>query len=260
MAELDAGLPIPPRRPTPAADRNAQPRRAARRRSLTKKAIVDAALKVLDSEGLDAMTMRRVAQELDTGAASLYAHVADKEELIQLVVERVVADMNAPGPPDPQRWQEQLIEAGRAMRAALSAHGDIARATFARIPLGPNALRTMDAIVALLRAGGLHDQVVAYAADILPLYVTAVAYEESLYSQQDVTPEQLTKYVADMREYFAALPADQFPNMKALAIPLTSGAEGDERFEFGLRVIVRGLEAMSEEYYAAADAPDTTRS
>ncbi len=205
-----------------------------------------AALKVLDAEGLDAMTMRRVAQELDTGAASLYAHVADKDELTELVVERVVSEMEVPGPPDPERWQEQVMQAGRNMRAVLASHRDVARASFARVPLGPNALHAMDAILAVLRAGGLPDQVVAYAADILPLYVTATAYEESLYSQQGVTPEEFTRYVAEMREYLAALPAEQFPNMKELAIPLTSGASGDERFEFGLEVLVRGLAAMGE--------------
>lgn len=213
---------------------------------LTKEGIVDAAVKVLDAEGLDAMTMRRVAQELDTGAASLYARVADKEELTELVVDRVIGDVEMPGPPDPERWQEQVMQAGRAMRAIMSAHRDIARATFARIPLGSNALRSMDAIVAVLRAGGLPDHVVAYASDLLPLYVTAIAYEESLYSQQDIRPEQFTQYVADMRSYFEALPADRFPNMKALAEPLTSGSP-EERFDFGLEVIVRGLAAMAGE-------------
>ncbi len=205
---------------------------------------MEAALTILDAEGLDAMTMRRVAQELDTGAASLYAHVADKEQLIELVVERVIGDMDVPGPPDPDRWQEQVMEAGRTMRTTLSAHRDIARATFARIPLGQKALRSMDAIVAVLKAGGLPDQVVGYAADLLPLYVTAIAYEESLYSQQDVTPEQFEQYVAEMRDYFEALPAAQFPHLKALAGPLTAGG-GDERFDFGLKVIVRGLAAMA---------------
>ncbi len=194
------------------------------------------------------MTMRRVAQELNTGAASLYAHVADKDELIDLVVERVVEEMEVPGPPDPERWEQQALEAARAMRAVLASHRDVARASFARVPMGPNALRSMDAIVAILRAGGLPDQVVAYAADLLPLYVSAIAYEDSLYSQQEVTPEQFRQYVEEMRNYLAALPADEFPNMKALAVQLTSGADGDERFEFGLRVLLRGLRAMSDEY------------
>jgi AcrR family transcriptional regulator len=255
---MEGRMPTPPRRPAADRDGGAQAQRQPRRRSLTKEAIVDAALKVLDEEGLDAMTMRRVAHELDTGAASLYAHVADKDQLIELVVERVIGDVELPGPPDPKHWRDQVKQLGRAMRAVMASHADIARATFARIPLGPNALRGSESLVGILTAAGLPDQVVAYAADLLPLYVMAIAYEESLYSQQDLSPEQFSAYIEQMRDYFAALPADQFPNLKALAGPLTAGSEGDERFEFGLEVLVRGLDAMRD--YAAAPAPDATRS
>ncbi len=238
-------MPTPPRRPVTVDEGGGRPVRAPRRRSLTREAIVDAALKVLDAEGLDAMTMRRVAHELDTGAASLYAYVADKDELIELVVERVIGEVELQGPPDPERWQEQVKQYARSIRAMFAAHADVARATFARIPLGQNALRGAEALVAVLKSGGLPDQVVAYAADLLPLYVGAVAYEESLFSQQDVSQEQVERYIGELHEYFAALPEDQFPTLKALAGPLTAGAT-DERFEFGLEVLVRGLEAMGK--------------
>jgi AcrR family transcriptional regulator len=237
-------LPPPPRRPS-AQREETRARRAPRRRTLTDDAIVEAALKVLDTEGLDAMTMRRVAQELHTGAASLYLHFADKEELIGAVMERVIGELPAPPSPDPERWREQLKESARAIRATLAAHGDIARAVFARIPLGENALRGMDAVIGILRAGGLPDQVVAYAADLLPLYVTAVAYEESLYSHQGVSPEAFADFASQMREYFAALPAERFPNLRDLADPLTAASAGDERFEFGLEVLIRGLASLA---------------
>jgi AcrR family transcriptional regulator len=237
-------LPTPPRRP--AGDRQrSRKTRAPRRPSLTKAAIVDAAMKVLDADGLDAVTMRRVAQELDTGAASLYAHVADKEELITLLMERVIGEVPVPEPDGEIEWQEHAKQYGRAVRATLAAHNDIARAAFARIPLGPNALRGAEMMMGVLRSSGLPDQVVAFAADLMPLYVTAVAYEESLYSQQEVSAEDMAAYAAQMRDYFAALPAEEFPNLTALAGPLTAAPTGDERFEFGLEVLVRGLAAMA---------------
>jgi hypothetical protein len=93
-----------------------------------------------------------------------------------------------------------------------------------------------------MRAGGLSDKVIAFACDLLPLYVTAVCYEESLYANE-VTPAQMEAYVTEMRTYFASLPADRFPNIVALAGPLTEGA-GDDRFEFGLEVLVRGIAAI----------------
>jgi AcrR family transcriptional regulator len=212
---------------------------------LTTEAIVDAALRVVDAEGYDALTMRRVAQELGTGGASLYAHVENKEALIGLVMDRVISEVEMPWPPEPERWQEQVKEALRRMRAAYRAHRDIARGGLARIPTGAHAMFGMERFLAVMRAGGLPDQVVAYAGDLLSLYVTAIAYEESLHEAGGMTEAGFREFIAELRQYFESLPADRFPTTVALAAALTAG-EGDERFEFGLEVLVRGLEAMRE--------------
>lgn len=222
------------------------PERERRRRALTVEAIVEAALRVVDSEGFDALTMRRVAQELGTGGASLYAHVDGKETLIALVMDRVIGEVEVPWPPDPAHWVEQVTEGVRRMRAAFARHRDIARGAMARIPTGPNALASMDRMLGLMRASGLPDQIIAYAADLLPLYLTAVAYEESLYQSRGFTEEKMAGFVEELRRYFASLPVDRFPNMVALAGPLTAG-DGDERFEFGVQVLLRGLMAMGDD-------------
>lgn len=239
MSSID--LPPAPRLASRAAPAR---RRTPRERTLSRAAITTAALRIVDAEGLDAMTMRRVAEELGTGAASLYAHVASKEELIELVVDRAIGEVEIPEEADAEHWQEQLKQGLRAIRSMFLAHGDLARAAFARIPLGENALRGMDRMVAMMRAGGLPEQVVAYAADLLPLYVSAVAYEESLYARENVTPEEIRRFVAELRVYFESLPPGRFPNLVALAGPMTAGVE--ERFEFGLEVLVRGLAAMAD--------------
>jgi AcrR family transcriptional regulator len=250
----EAGAPRPPRSdempPAPrlrgAAAEPERPTRIPRRRSLSKQAIVDAAVRVLDAEGLDALTMRRVGQELDTGGASLYAHIANKEELLELVVDRVIGELELPGAPDGEHWQEQVKEVVRSMRAVLGGHRDVARACLARIPLGPNALRGSEALIGVMRAGRLPDQVIAYACDLLPLFATATAYEESLYPTIGVDYDQVMQYIGEVRDYFAALPVDRFPNVASLASALTAGAGGDERFEFGLDVMVRGLASFGE--------------
>jgi AcrR family transcriptional regulator len=218
-------------------------RRAPRERQLTREAIVDAALRIVDEEGLDALTMRTVAHALRTGAASLYAHVGSKEELIELLIERVIGEVELRGEPDPARWQDQLKESGRAIRAVWSRHRDLARASFARVPLGENALRGSEWMIGVMRAGGLSDRVIGLGCDLLALYVGAIAYEESLYEFQDAAAEDVSAFVENLRRYFSSLPPERFPNLVALAGPLTS-ADGDERFEFGLEVLVRGLAAM----------------
>jgi AcrR family transcriptional regulator len=226
--------PEPPwRRPT---------RRARARVPLDRDTIVTAALAVLDREGLDGLTMRRVAEELGTGAGALYWHVANKEELLHLLIDRVVSELELPDP-DPSRWEEQLKELGRAMRRLLKSHRDIARVTLGRVPMGPNLVRVIEWQLALLRGAGLPDATAALTGDLLALYVGAFVYEESLpitsSPEDDTSPVEM---IVMIRDYFASLPPDRFPHTVGLADELTR-ADRDERFEFGLDVIVRGLGA-----------------
>ena len=217
--------------------------KAPARKPLSREAITDAALRIVDAEGLDGLSMRRLAEELATGPASLYAHVSGKPELLQLLIDRVAGEIEAPEP-DPDRWQEQLKDYARAFRAALTAHRDLAGASLANIPTGPNALRSIDGLLGILRVAGLPPRIVAFAADLLPQYLTIDAYEGSLFAQR---MEREPEYFAALKEYFEALPADRFPHVAALVDELMAEAEGDVRFEFGLDVIVRGLATFADQ-------------
>lgn len=208
------------------------------RQPLSQDAILDAAMRVLAAEGLDAVSMRRVAQELNTGPASLYAHVADKDELLELMLDRAMAGIQVPAA-DPARWQDQLKDLLRAGRDAMVAHRDIARVAQAVIPTRPNGLRMAEGMLAILRAGGLPDQVSAWAIDCLALYVTADAVESALHAGRHTSQGG---FVDELRAFYASLPPDRFPNLIAMVGPLTAG-EGDQRFEFGLDIFVRGLAA-----------------
>jgi len=247
----DAELPAPPRRPSRDATRGG---RVARRRTLSPQAITDAALAIVDREGLDALTMRTLAKSLGTGPASLYAHVASKDELLEMLMERVLAEIRLPEAPDPEHWFEQLLAIGRDIRRVWSAHRDLARASFARIPLGPNALRVSESMLGMMRAGGLSDRAIGLGTDLFALYVGAVAYEESLQTFDQWTPEQVAEYVGDLRRYFESLPAGRFPNLIALAGAMTE-AGGEERFEFGLEILIRGLIAVSADEAGAELSP-----
>src|SRR5439155_16092864 len=106
---------------------------------LNRERIVDTALRVMVDQGYEAVSMRKVAQELRTGPASLYAHVANKKELDQLLVDRAAQEMKLPSPPDPARWQEQLKEAMREMLRAMRTMPGVARAAIGAVPLGEAA-------------------------------------------------------------------------------------------------------------------------
>jgi AcrR family transcriptional regulator len=211
-----------------------------KREPLTRDRIVRAAMAVVDSDGLDALSMRRVAADLGTGAASLYAHVANKEELLQLLVNLATCGTPIPDP-DPARWQEQIKDVVRGIRSGLGAHRDLARACLGRIPTGAEAMVSVERILAILVAAGLPRQVIAYSVDILALYATATAYEESVYLAREAG--DVEGYLEDVTSYFRGLPPDQFPHTAGLAAELTR-CEGDERFEFGLDALVRGIAAM----------------
>jgi hypothetical protein len=126
----------------------------------------------------------------------------------------------------------------RSARRLLSERRDAAQLSLGRIPAGPNSLPVMERNLAVAVASGLPPRVVALASDLFALYVGAFAYEASL-RVPGASPDQL-------REYFRSLPAERFPNLVALADDLTAGDE-EERFEFALELMVRGLEAMGEE-------------
>jgi AcrR family transcriptional regulator len=208
------------------------------KRPLTRELIVDAALALLERDGLQGLSMRRLAQELGTGAASLYWHVGDKEELLGLLLDRIVGDQPVPEP-DPKHWQGTVKELARATRRHLSRRRDAAQLSLGRVPTGPHSLPVLERNLAVLAASGLPPQVIAYAADMFALYVGAFAYEESLRFEGQATPEQIG-------EYFRSLPPDQFPTLNRLAGELVAG-DLDARFEFAIELLVRGLEAMSGE-------------
>jgi AcrR family transcriptional regulator len=211
---------------------------------LTRQAIVEAALRVLDRDGMDALSMRKVGEELGTGAASLYWHVRNKEELLQLVFEAVSEEAALP-PPDPARWQAQLREVAREMRRTMQRHRDVARISLGRIPAGPTLARTSEWLFELLQPVGIPDQVIAYLGDLMGLYVGAFAFEESLGvaspTGEDLPPDEIVQM---FRDYVASLPDDRFPRTKA-AVDLLFGSGDDDRFAFGVDVLIRGLETYA---------------
>ncbi|GII54768.1 transcriptional regulator [Planotetraspora thailandica] len=223
-------------------------RKAPARQPLSQDQIVDVGLRILDAEGLEALSMRRIAQELGTGPASLYAHVANKEELLELLFERVMGEIEVPTA-DGERWLEQLDEVVWAMHRVLHTHADVARVPLANIPMGPNALRVCEGLLSIMLAGGLPPQVAAWAIDRLYLYVMSDAYEGSLYlakqraSGKDVDTF-LKEFFGPLRDYYLSLPPERFPAVTGNIDALMTGS-GEERFAFGLELFLRGLKTYT---------------
>ncbi|MEV0583296.1 TetR/AcrR family transcriptional regulator [Nonomuraea sp. NPDC050310] len=228
----------------------APPWRTARkqpRRQLSQELIVETGLRILDDEGLEAVSMRRVAQELNTGPASLYAHVANKEELLELMYEQVIGEIELPAPDDPRPWQEQIREIVRNSQRTLARHGSIAATVMAGVPTGPNSMRMAERMLGVMLGGGIPKRVATMAMDRLAMYITADVYESSLYQSMwrasgKEREQFVTDYFGQIREYFLSLPPERFPHLSASVEEMLEG-DGDERFEFGLDLIIAGIEA-----------------
>jgi AcrR family transcriptional regulator len=208
--------------------------------ALSREAIVDAALAIAHDEGVEALTMRRLAQSLDTGPASLYVYVANRQELHDLLFDAAVGTIDTE-PVDPERWREQLKAlVRRIVKLMVEDYPGLAGLAIARIPTGDNALRVTDSMLALLKAGGASDQAAAYAGDFVNLYATAIAYEQTVYNRASADPDHQQQEVEALAERFRTLDAERFPTLAALGPALTRG-DGEERFELGLDVIINGL-------------------
>lgn len=216
-------------------------RPVAQRRALSQDLIVDTALELLGKGSLDTVSMRRVAQALGTGPASLYAHVSNKEELHELMLDRLLGRLPRPEP-DPDSWTEQLLEMARAQLKMLTAYPGIARVGLETVvPAGPNALAYGEAVLAVLRAGGVPDRIAVFAFDTLSLWCSAFAYEISAVRTGEVDEETIATRSREIGAYMAARPT-QFPNLLGVG-RILSEATAEERFEFAMDVFLAGLVA-----------------
>jgi AcrR family transcriptional regulator len=211
---------------------------------LSADAIIDAALAVCREETLEAVTMRRVAAELDTGAASLYVYVRNREELLGAMFGRVIG-MVPVVTPDPARWREQIYDLLRALREGLEGHPGLAGALSGEPPTGANAMGGLENLLGLLLAGGIAAQDAAWACDILGLIVTATAAEADVRRAAGHTAGAYRDdTVAQIGAAFAGLPPERYPLIVAHASELVAGNVGD-RFRFAIETFLDGLAARS---------------
>ncbi|GAA4670708.1 TetR/AcrR family transcriptional regulator [Amycolatopsis dongchuanensis] len=210
-----------------------------RKQPITVDAIIDTAFGIVAREGYGALTMRRVATALETGPSSLYAHVVNKEDLDELLIGRLCAEITLPEP-DPARWREQLVDVCAQLRDQYLRYPGISQAAFAAAPSNLDTLRVSEGMLGIVLAGGVEPQVAAWAIDSLMLYVNAYSLEVSLVNTRiDRSDDTWVVSREELLRRFAALP-DTFPHTKRHAAELTAGT-GHDRFDFTLNLMLDGL-------------------
>lgn len=205
------------------------------------------ALRLVDVEGLDALTMRRLGRELGVEAMSVYHHVPGKEALLGGIVELIVLEIEVADATDGS-WQETSRRTLRSYRKAALAHPH-AFPLFTTRPLNTQgALRRMDATFGVLRAAGFDDRGVIAAFRLGAGFVRGFALEEinarALGRQPPSAEGRVPGDLAD----------EDFPNLSALAASLAS-ADADELFEIGVEAIIAGMQARLDGLSNADPAP-----
>lgn len=186
--------------------------------------------------------MRRVAEELGTGPASLYAYVAGKDELLELVFDELAGQVTIPQP-DSGRWRDQVHQVLSDFRQVLIDHRGAALSGLGRIPTTPKMLGATDALAAILRAGGLPDRIVALGLDQLLLFVCADAFEDGILESTGMTSDEIGLYYHDVHAFYTHLPADRYPTLAQVGPDMVD--LDVDRFGFGLDVLLAGLTAMA---------------
>ena len=203
--------------------------------ALTRQGIIDVALTILRDEGLDKVTMRRVAEALDTGPASLYVYVRNTADLHAQILDALLLEVIEPFTTE-GTWRDQLKHTLMRYTLVLFQYPEIARMTLITHPSGPNYLALIEHILALLQEGGIPDREAAWAVDLLLLYATANAAEHSTRKSSSQAADE----DAILTSVIATADVNTYPNVARLGDELLSGG-GPDRFLWSLDVFLTGV-------------------
>jgi TetR/AcrR family transcriptional regulator, tetracycline repressor protein len=213
-------------------------RGAGQRAGLSRGPVLEAARRIADEEGVDRLTMRRLAAELGVMPNALYTYFPHKEALLDALLDDLLAGVEA-GDPAEGDWRDGLVRVMDSTRRLLLAHPQLASAFIARPGLGPNAVRLGEISLELLGRGGLEGQRAVEALRVLLVYSLGFAA-----FQARRLPEDDRTRSARAEAAFASLPEDRFPEMRRVARNLASPST-DRQFHTGLRWLLDGIAAQS---------------
>lgn len=206
---------------------------------LSKRRVVLEAVRLADSEGVDKLSMRRLASVLGAGAMSLYHYVASKEELLDAMIDIVFVEIELP--PEDADWQSAMRRRAVSARQVLARHPWAIGLMDSRTSPGPANLRHHEAVTACLRRAGFSVLLATHANWLLDSLVYGYAMQEA------TLPFDTADELADMAEdvYLPQLPPDEFPYLNESAAALVAaGYDPAEEFIFGLDLALAALEPL----------------
>ena len=204
---------------------------------LTKDRVLWAAVAVADESGIESLTMRKLAEHLDVKPMSLYYHVANKEEILDGIVDIVFGDIWLPR--IGAEWKLAMRDRAISVRHILGDHPWATSLMQSRVNPGPALLRHHDSVIGCLRQGGFSVAMAAHAFSVMDAYIYGFALQEKTLPFE--TPEEIA-VIAEM--ILQQMPADEYPYLAELTVDhiLQPGYNYSDEFEFGLDLVLDGLE------------------
>jgi len=209
---------------------------AAPRTPLTRQRVLRAAVALADRGGVGALSMRKLAQELGVEAMSLYHHVANKDDILDGIVDVVFGEIELPT--GEAGWEAAMRRRSVSAREALRRHPWATGLMESRRTPGPANIRHHDAVLGVLRNAGFPVELAAHAYSLLDSYIYGFALQEA--SLPFHTPEETAEVAQEIMSVF---PADDYPHLAEIATEhvLQPGYDYGDEFLYGLDLILDGL-------------------
>jgi AcrR family transcriptional regulator len=210
-----------------------------RRRALTRERVVAEALAVISADGVEALSMRALATRLGVVPGALYRHVRSKEQLQDLVLDGVLAEVDCQVD-DSLGWAEQVGTLAQRLRTVLENHPGVAGLLKARDPLSPHSLALAEAFLTALRVAELPDHQTALAFRLVYDYTLGFAISDRTAAGEQRNQDAASR--AELATFLRSLPTDRFPVLATLGEHVWV-ADRDQRFSASLDTLIKGLQA-----------------
>lgn len=216
---------------------------ATNRVTLTPQTVVEGALALADAEGLEAVTIRRLAKELGVTPMALYWHFRSKDELLEGVAARIFEEVDLSVDAS-ATWQEQLRALLGSMVSVLQAHPSTAILLSTRTASSEGSLRTTEVALDILRRGGFSPtEATQVARHALSTVTNLVSGEPGVVAREK--SGKLIETRQHARLFLESLPPERYPRLVEAATPLSEGVDPDTYFAFGLDLLLAGIETMA---------------
>lgn len=204
---------------------------------LTRERVLRAAVALADESGIDALSMRKLGEQVGVEAMSLYKHVAHKDDLLDGMVDLVFAEIELDQ--DQPSWRTAMRDRAVSVRAVLKRHPWAVPLMQSRTDPGPHTLGHLDALIGILRGKGFSVVLTAHALSVIDAYVYGFAMQERALPFD--SEERSTEVVEHI---LAAMPADEWPRLVEFSREhvLKPGYDYGKEFEWGLDLVLDGLE------------------